>query len=182
MASTTPGCGSEVRAAWDKYDIVWIGVDPSPAKNDEDDALYWQSTIDGWRRDFGPKLKVWATPGANGDPVRFDMRLSQPGGVKRNQQFTEAAEWLSLEIDGDDSNGHTGTEWRHDGSRLRLHTHNARRRPNQWGVSLGKVTRDSNKLVDLAVCMVGSVMGARLALNSAQRPGRIPMRGGPPWR
>jgi hypothetical protein len=158
-----------IRAAWDKYDVVWIGVDPSPALDDEDDALYWRATVDGWRRDFGPELKVWATPGAQGDPVRFDMRLSQPGGRQRNQQFTETAEWLALEVDGDDGNGHTGTTWRHDGSsRLRLHAHNARRRPNLWGVSLGKVTRDSSKYVDLAVCMVGSVMGARLALNSGK--------------
>lgn len=158
-----------VRAAWDRFDVVWLGVDPSPAKDDEADALYWQEVIDGWRRDFGPKLAVWATPGQYGDPVRFDMRLSLPGGRRRNQQFTEAAEWLQLEIDGDDGNGHTGTSWRHSGaSRLRQHTHNARRRPNPWGVSLGKVTRDSNKHVDQAVCMVGSVMGARLALNSGK--------------
>lgn len=161
-----------VRAAWDRYGVVWMGVDPSPARDDDDDALYWQSTIDGWRRDFGPKLKVWATPGANGDPVRFDMRLSQSGGKIRNKAFTEAAEWLALEIDGDpDDRAEPAerTNFRHDGSsRLRLHTHNARRRPNQWGVSLGKVTRDSGKLVDLAVCMVGSVMGARLALNSGK--------------
>jgi hypothetical protein len=170
-----------IRAAWDKYDVVWIGVDPSPALDDEDDALYWRATVDGWRRDFGPELKVWATPGAQGDPVRFDMRLSQPGGRQRNQQFTETAEWLALEVDGDDGNGHTGTTWRHDGSsRLRLHAHNARRRPNLWGVSLGKVTRDSSKYVDLAVCMVGSVMGARLALNSGKlgrdRPACIVLR------
>jgi hypothetical protein len=49
---------------------------------------------------------------------------------------------------------------------LRIHVHNARRRPNKWGVSLGKVNRDSRKLVDLAVCMVGARMGRRLALNS----------------
>jgi hypothetical protein len=83
-------------------------------------------------------------------------------------QFTQAAEWLALQIDGDEGRG-SDTEWRHGGSsRLRLHTHNARRRPNQWGVSLGKITRDSDKHVDLAVCMVGSVMGARLALNSGK--------------
>lgn len=160
-----------VRATWDRYHVVWMGVDPSPARDDEDDALYWQATIDGWRRDFGQHLKVWATPGANGDPVRFDMRLSQTGGVKRNQMFTLAAEWLTRVIDGDDGSGGKGQEstFRHDGSpKLRLHTHNARRRPNQWGVSLGKVTRDSNKLIDLAVCMVGSVMGAREALNSGK--------------
>lgn len=156
-----------IRAAHEQYDVVWMGVDPSPAKNDEDDALYWQATIDGWRRDLGPKMLVWATPGAQGDPVRFDMRLSVPGAARRNQLFTETAEWLQLEIDGDDGNGHTGTIWRHDGSsKFRLHVHNARRRPNQWGVSLGKVTRDSDKHVDLAVCAVGSVMGARITLNS----------------
>jgi hypothetical protein len=47
--------GRRCPAAWDRYDVVWMGVDPSPAKDDEDDALYWQATIDGWRRDFGPK-------------------------------------------------------------------------------------------------------------------------------
>lgn len=58
---------------------------------------------------------------------------------------------------------------RHDGHpHLRTHTHNARRRPNQWGVTLGKVTRDSKSHVDLAVCMVGAVMGARIALNSGK--------------
>ncbi len=61
-----------------------------------------------------------------------------------------------------------------DGSAaLRLHAHNARRRPNRWGVSLGKVTRDSGKLVDLAVCMVGARMGRRIALNS----GKVRKRG-----
>ena len=160
-----------VRATWDRYDVVWFGVDPSPTRDDEDDALYWQSIIDGWRRDFGPKLKIWATPGAQGDPVRFDMRLSQPGSRQRMTRYTETAEWVALQIDGDDGNGNKDEEpdftW--DGSsQLRLHIHNARRRPNQWGVSLGKITRDSNKLVDLAVCMVGSVMGARIALNSGK--------------
>lgn len=173
-----------VRSIWGRYDVVWMGVDPSPAKDDEDDALYWQEVVDGWRRDFGPKLKVWATPGAHGDPVRFDMRLSQPGGVNRNRLFTQCAEWLSKVIDGDDGQGpEKVSPFRHDGdSRLRTHAHNARRRPNPWGVSLGKVTRDSDKLVDLAVCMVGSVMGAREALNSGkvkqgrQRTGRAVFR------
>lgn len=164
-----------VRAAFARYQVAWLGVDPSPATDDGDDALYWRDVIDGWRRDFGPKLKVWASPGMQGDPVRFDMRLSQPGGRSRNAEFTAAAEWVAQVIDGD-AEGEPALQdrlalstFRHDGSsRLRLHAHNARRRPNQWGTSLGKVTRDSNKHVDLAVCMVGSVMGARLALNSGK--------------
>ena len=60
--------------------------------------------------------------------------------------------------------------FRHDGDpRLRTHVHNAKIRPTQWGNSLAKATRDSKQLVDLAVCMVGAVMGARIVLNSGKR-------------
>jgi hypothetical protein len=52
----------------------------------------------------------------------------------------------------------------HDGSAaLRVHVHNARRRTNQWGISLGNQTRGSKKLVDLAVCMVGARLGRKIA-------------------
>lgn len=156
---------AKVRAAFDRYDVVWFGVDPSPAKDDASETLYWMSLIDQWHRDFADKVTVWATPGSGGSSVLFDMRLSQSGGVKRNQAFTLAAEMVARWIDEEGLNG----PLRHDGTAmLRSHVHNARRRPNAWGVSLGKVTRDSNKLVDLAVCMVGAVMGARIALNSGK--------------
>ena len=151
-----------VRQAFDRYDVTWFGVDPSPARDDETEALYWMPLIDAWHRDFGKRLAVWATPGRTGHSVMFDMRLSQPGGVIRNRAFTEAAMQTAQEIDEEGSLTHDGD------SMLRVHVHNARRRPNQWGVSLGKVTRDSSKLVDLAVCMVGARMGRRLVLNSGK--------------
>jgi hypothetical protein len=166
---------AEVRAAMARYDVVWLGVDPSPAKDDSDEALYWMQAIDRWHRDFKDQLPLWATPGAViGNSVLFDMRMSQQGGLKRNAAFTMAAEMVAKWIDEEGLDG----PLRHDGSaELRTHVHNARRRPNQWGVTLGKVTRDSNKLVDLAVCMVGAVMGAREALNSGKlRPKRGPTR------
>lgn len=156
---------AQVRATFDRYDVVWFGVDPSPAKDDSSESLYWMNAIDDWHREFKDRVSVWAAPGAGGNSVLFDMRLSQSGGVKRMQKFTMVSEMLARWIDEE---GQDGT-FRHDGSSpLRTHVHNARRRPNQWGVSLGKVTRDSNKLVDLAVCMVGAVMGAREALNSGK--------------
>lgn len=63
-----------------------------------------------------------------------------------------------------------GSTLTHDGHpMLRLHVQNARRRVNQWGVSLGKQTRGSSKLVDLAVAMVGARLGRRLILNSGKR-------------
>lgn len=157
-----PLVDSTVRAAMDRYQVAWFGVDPSPARDDETEALYWAQLVDAWHQDFRDLLPNWATPGTTGHSVKFDMRLSQPGGAERNRRFTEAAMQTARDIDED------GTlTW--DGSpALRLHVHNARRRPNKWGVSLGKVTRDSHKLVDLAVCMVGARLGRQIALNSGK--------------
>ncbi|MCQ9345869.1 terminase [Corynebacterium phoceense] len=150
-----------VREAFDYYKVVWFGVDPSPATDDSTEALYWGPLIDQWHRDYQRKLKVWATPGAGGHSVKFDMRMSQPGAVRRNRTFTEAAMQTAIDIE-------EGT-LTHDGDpMLRAHVHNARRRPNQWGVSLGKINRSSNKLVDYAVTMVGARMGRTLALNSGK--------------
>lgn len=149
-----------VREAFDFYDVVWFGVDPSPATDDDTEHLYWMPMIDAWHRDFNKHLKVWATPGAGGHSVLFDMRLSTPGATRRNQLFTEAAMQTAIDIDEEKTLTHDGDPM------LRNHVHNARRRPNQWGVSLGKVNRSSNKLVDYAVTMVGARMGRQLALRS----------------
>lgn len=152
-----------VRNAFERYRVEWFGVDPSPAKDDETEALYWMPLIDGWHRDFHKKLKVWATPGARiGNAVLFDMRIKMLGGQQRNALFTAAAMQTVEDIE------ESGTlTWDGDG-RLKLHALNAKRRPNPWGVSLGKVTRDSDKRVDLAVCMVGARMGRRIVLNSGK--------------
>jgi hypothetical protein len=155
-----------VRAMFDRFRVAWFGADPSPARDDEDEALYWGELVDVWHRDFRNKVAVWATPGAQGHAVKFDMRLSQPGGLRRNQAFTEEAMATANAVD---------TETRpftHDGHPgLRMHVHNAKRRPNAWGYSLGKASRDSTDLVDLAVCMVGARLGRRLVLNSGKARG-----------
>lgn len=160
-----------VRGAFDRFRVAWFGVDPSPATDDADDSLYWRAAIDGWHRDFRTKLKVWASPGAQGSSVLYDLRLSQRGGVLRNQLFTEVAMLTAREIDEDGA-------FKHDGHpALRTHTHNAKRRPNQWGYSLGKASRDSSQLVDLAVCMVGARLGRGVVLNSGKvRTGDRPKR------
>lgn len=157
-----------VRAAMNRYDVVWFGIDPSPAQDDDSEALYWRAMIDALHRDFRDKLPLWATPGeVKGNSVLFDMRLSQFGASSRNQQFTEAAEMVQKWIDEENLAG----PLRHDGHPILVqHTYQAKQRPNQWGMSLSKVTRDSSKHVDLAVCMVGAVMGARIALNSGKLP------------
>lgn len=158
---------TEVRNAMRRYRVVWFGVDPSPAQEDDSEALYWADLVDSWHRDFGKKLPLWATPGATiGHAVKFDMRLSQRGAVERNKAFTEMAELVAEWID-EDRPDDIEPPITHDGdTRLRAHVHNARRRPNDWGVSLSKETRTSSRKVDLAVCMVGAQLGRRVALNS----------------
>lgn len=165
-----------VRDALARFSVQWLGIDPSPARDDEDESLYWQQVVDGLHRDFRAKLPLWATPGALGHSVLFDMRLSSPGAARRNYQFTKSAELVQKWIDEEGK----ASPLRWCGSpALRTHLRNAKARPNQWGTSLGKVSRDSTKHVDLAVCMVGAVMGARDALNSGKikKPsGRVPRR------
>ena len=166
-----------VRRAFEDYRPAWFGVDPSPGREDSTEALYWQEPVECWHRDFRGRLPVWATPGAGGSAVAFDMRMSARGGVVRNQQFTLMAMRTAMDIDSDEE----GRPFHHDGHpALRVHVHNARRRPNQWGYSLGKVNRDSSRLVDLAVCMVGARLGAKTVLDSGKvaRTTRRRRRGG----
>src|SRR5678816_90754 len=165
-----------VMATDERYRVVWFGMDPSPARDDTDESLYWMALADKFHRHFRDKVLLWASPGSlTGNAVLFDMRLSQRGGNERNRLFTEAAMQTVKDIED-------GTlSWDGDAG-LRMHVHQARRRANQWGESLGKVSRDSDKLVDLAVCMVGARMGRRIVLNSGaldavkdkgKQPGRV---------
>ena len=158
---------ASVRQAFEMYRVKWFGVDPSPAADDESEAEYWAEMVDGWHRDFGKRLRLWAS---TQNAVLFDMRMSKPGGRQRNRLFVEQAEIVARQIDDEGFDG----PLRHDGnSSLRSHVHNAKKRNSEFGFTLGKVTRDSSKLVDLAVAMVGANLGRRLLLNSGKyRPGR----------
>lgn len=154
-----------VRAVFDRYDPVAFYADPSPATDDETEANYWLPLLDEWHAAFRSRLQVWATPGRGGHAVLFDMRLSSSGGRDRNRRFTEMAMRLADQIDEDGP-----ATVLHDGdARLRLHVHNARRKPNAWGRSLGKENRDSQRKVDLAVCLVGAHL-ARRDVQMAAKP------------
>ena len=156
------------REAFSRYRVVWFGMDPSPARDDSTEALYWKELGDALHRDFRNRLKVWATPGAQGSSVVFDMRMSQRGGSERNQKFTETAELVSTLIDESDVESGVVPFRIESHAGLRMHAHNAKRRPNRWGFTLGKQSRDSKRLVDLAVCMVGARLGRDAALDSGK--------------
>lgn len=124
------GCGeaprdlidAAVQWARERYDVVAFFADLHP----------WESYVDKWADEFGRSLCAKAT---EKHPIAWDMR-------GRQKQFTlEGAERVHNEI--------TEEAFAHDGdSRVRQHVHNARRRPNAWGVSFGKENRESSRKVD----------------------------------
>ncbi|MFD9893332.1 hypothetical protein ACFWY9_28640 [Amycolatopsis sp. NPDC059027] len=150
---------ARVREVFETYRVAWFGVDPSPAKDDSDEASYWGSLIEQWHLDFSEQIPVWASPK---NAVLWDFRLSVPGGKERMRLFTEMCAEVREAIDEDGSLTHDGS------AALRTHFHNARTRSNIFGWAIGKETRDSPKKVDLAVAAVAALVGRRLFLLSGK--------------
>ena len=154
-----------VREAFEKYHVLWFGVDPSPAQDDSVEASYWKPMLDSWHRDFQRRLRVWATPGSRGNSVTFDMRTSVSGGHARNRAIALETEILQEEIDNQGLDG----EFRHDGNPVLIeHVNNARARFGKYGLQVGKSTRDSAQLIDACFAMIGARLGRREALNSGK--------------
>lgn len=124
-----------VRQAFEKYDVVGFYADLHP----------WESYVDQWAEDFGKSLCVKASAR---HPVAWDMRTRVKDFTTQGaERFADAVAEGSISQDGD--------------SRLREHVHNARRRPNAWGVGVGKEHRESSRKVDAAVSAVLAVMCRR---------------------
>ncbi len=118
------------------------------------DVQEWQGqVITDWPLKYGDQLLVWAVKnGKQPNPIAWDMR-------SRVFDFTLAAETALEEI--------LSGRFKHDGdSRLARHVSNARRRPNQWGYSVGKESPDSPRKIDGCVSMIGARMVRRLVLTS----------------
>ncbi len=134
-----------VRAAFETYDVVAFFADLHP----------WESYVDRWAQELGGELCAFAGPKHK---LAWDMR-------GRKKEFTlEGAERAHNEI--------TERAFRHDGdARVRQHVHNARRRPNAWGVSFGKEHRESSRKIDALPALILARMARRayLALPESKR-------------
>lgn len=154
-----------VDAMFESYKVHGFFADPSDTRDDEGER-FWEPFVDDWHQRYGPGLKVWAVQsGDRRHAIAWDMRSPE-----RARDFTAAAERFLSEM--------VARRFTHDGDlRLRQHVRNARRRPNRWGVGLGKEHRESARKVDLAVCAVGARMLRRLVQNkdtsSKTRSGRV---------
>jgi hypothetical protein len=122
------------------------------------DVKEWEeSTKVSWRALFEESLVIWAVPGGRDpQPVAWDMR-SHVG------EFTQAAEMTLSEIENEPP------AFEHDGdSFLGRHVANARRRPNRWGISIGKEAPKSVNKIDGAVAMIIARHARRLVLASKE--------------
>lgn len=129
------------------------------------DVKLWESYIDEWGETYRDELLVKASPKS---VIGYDMRGHQ-------QELTKATEALVQAIE-DAKILHT------DHKMLNRHVGNARRRPNRWGVSFGKESRESPKKVDGFAAMQLADMARRALLASPdwakrqkkkQRTGRV---------
>ena len=135
------------------------------------DVREWESYVHTtWPDLYSDQLVFWAQDaGRNASPIAWDMR-------SHIRDFTLAAEACHTEI--------VERQFTHDGAAVTSrHVANARRRPNRYGISIGKESRTSPKKVDAAVCVIGARLVRRQLLVSSQwkkhkagpkkRPGRV---------
>ncbi len=148
----------EVTRCFNTYRVVGFWVDPSDARDDETGERYWENLCDDWSKRYGRRLKLKAVrTGDAKHPIIWDMRSRI-----HTKQFTEAAERTQTDIAQGDLV--------HDNHKLLVqHVRNARRSPNEHGISLAKEHRQSLKKVDAAVAMVGARLMWRFYLTQLEQ-------------
>lgn len=144
-----------VDQCFEEWDVVGLWADLSDARDDETGERYWEPFADQWAKRYQRKLSRLPAvkTGVNQHLVNWDMR--NPMHLKH---FTEGAERCLLDIK-DGTAFHCcppPTKKTGLGAVTRQHFLNMRRRPNKFGVAVGKENRDSKKKVDAGVCGIGS--------------------------
>ncbi len=122
------------------------------------DVALWESYIDAWSEDYRDRLLIKASPQS---AVGRDMR----GGL---QELTAANERLMSAIEHHVL-PHLG-EGFPLGRTLRRHVLNTRRRPNRFGMSFGKPSRESGRKVDAyAASLLADLARHRLVESGKSR-------------
>lgn len=135
------------------------------------DVAYWETDIDAWRDEFAERLLVKAT---TRHAIGWDMRGHQMDTTRAVEALHRAitdgeVPWRAHELLAGSSRGANAEEI------LTRHVLNGRRRPNRWGVSFGKETRESPKKVDaLAALTLARMARARVLSEGALRKRRRP--------
>lgn len=131
------------------------------------DVLHFEGLHDRWSQLIGPKALLWAQEGKFRHATAWDMRT-------KLKDFTLACERTEADVRASANDRVSGKspddlDFTHDGSKaMRGHVLNARRRPNRFGVGIGKEHRESQRKIDRAVCVVGARMVRRMLLESGR--------------
>jgi hypothetical protein len=135
------------------------------------DVAYWETDVDAWRDEYAERLLVKAT---TRHAVAWDMRGHQQDTVRAVEALHRAITdgelpWREHELMAGPARG------RDAAAILTRHIENARRRPNRWGVSFGKETRESPKKVDaLASLTLARMARARVLADGGLKKRRKP--------
>lgn len=109
--------------AFAHYDVTAFFADVHP----------WESYVDKWAEQYGQDLPVKATAR---HPIGFDMRSRKKDATLAAESFlAELEEHKLILVDAQEPH-------------LTAHLKNAKRWPNNWGVSFGKESRESPRKVD----------------------------------
>lgn len=131
-----------VQRAFTLYEVVAFFSDLHP----------FESYVDRWSEEHGRALRVKASPR---HAIAWDMR------GKRKESTVEYERLHDEIVEG---------AFQHDGHPLvRQHVHNARRRPNAWGVSVGKEHRMSDRKIDAVPSIMLARHARRRYLDSGKR-------------
>lgn len=110
------------------------------------DVAYWETDVDRWRDEYGETLLLKAT---TRHAVAWDMR----GHLSETTLATQALHRAITDAEIP-WGPHTLNDGRDGAQILRRHILNARRRPNRWGISFGKESRESPKKVDALAALL----------------------------
>lgn len=116
-----------VRSAMDQYDVVGFYSDLHP----------WESYVDQWNEDFGHEL---ITKAHTKHAIAWDMRSRGREITVSTERFHDAILEMLISHPADPT--------------LDQHVANARRRPNAWGVAIGKEHRESARKIDGVVAAI----------------------------
>lgn len=123
------------------------------------DVKEWESFVKIEWPPLFPDLWVNAVPtGRDPQPIAWDMR-------SHTMDFTRAAELVEAEI--------REAKFTHDDHAVTArHVANMRRRPNRFGISVGKESPSSARKIDAGVCVIGVRMVRVLALAAKPKKSR----------
>lgn len=133
-----------VDQTFERYDVIAFFAD----------VENWETDIDDWRAEHGERLLVKAT---TKHAIGWDMRGHLADNTYATEALHRAFSEASIRLD-------EGAE-HHEA--LKRHILNARRRPNRWGTSFGKESRESPKKVDaLSALLLARMAWARVVAEN----------------